>query len=127
MVSVLKKYFLTFWIALSLLAVPLPSFAGMQGMSAGEHCAMQADSGQEMRMSIQQSGKQQACPDCAQDASQQCSGGCCSTGNCVSAHTQTVVFSNFSLAFASPARNLPLVAVQAVISRAEPPLLRPPV
>jgi len=129
----LSKNLMTLWLAVTLVLMPLQAMtADIAGAAnAAPPCAMPMDAGVDSQLGaheahgVNQESADSHCQACSDHSCQQ--GGECSGQSCVSCLVQAAAISGIHLNDSNPSD--PAVSLQPtlVISRTEPPPLRPPV
>jgi hypothetical protein len=129
----LSKNLMALWLAVALVIVPLQAMtAGIAGAgSDAARCAMNMDGGADSQPGAHdthRAGQDPAashCPTCSDQGCNQ--GGECPSQGCVSFHLQPAAITGIRLQHIKNSDPLIFLQPTSIVSRTDPPLLRPPV
>jgi len=129
----LPKNLMSLWLAVTLVFAPLQAMtAGIAAAgSDAAPCAMDMDAGADSRSGSHDShrvGHDSAASQCPSCSDHDCNqGGECSSQGCVSVHVQPAAIAEIRLHHIENSDPRSILQPTVIVSRSDPPLLRPPV
>jgi len=127
MVKLLKNLF-AMWLAMALCFAPLPVFAVQPAADDGEPCPMHAAANGDAQ-SVGQHNLGPAggdCPHCKHCKKGSCSEEGCASGHCATVNLHPGITSDVGISLSRSTDIGIAVSGQHIVSRNDPPLLRPP-
>jgi len=129
----LSKNLMALWVAVALVITPLQAMtAGIAGAGTdAAPCAMNMGAGADSQSGahdlhrVGQDSAAAQCPSCSDDDCNQ--GGECSSQGCVSFHVQPAAIAGIHLHHIKNSDPCTILQPAGIVSRTDPPLLRPPV
>jgi len=124
----LLKNLCAVWLAMALSLVPLPVFAAQPAAAGGEPCPMHAADNSDAQAFGQHNARQTGdnCPHCNHCKKGSCSDEGCASGHCATVNLHPGITSDVGIPVSASADIGIAVSGRHIVSRSDPPLLRPP-